>query len=602
MTNAKSCNGSAVVSTIAALILLPNLASAPPPDGGPPAGGSAPTAAGNPCRMTAEYKTNINAGTTPMFEFVVIGDSLIWGNGLRPEEKFRTLVQQWLERDHFQYRRVVRQRVWAHSGATIKPDANPWNDPRSGDVGGSYPTIEQQALCVPDFQNVDLILMDGCINDLPATSIVDPTGGRRPVRPLFDPVYKDLGLGRKWVDQQVVIKCSPMAALLTNVLKRFSHAKVVVVGYHLLFSEKTEPTLLPQLYAGWALLAPDLPGQASGWFAGPSLPVLRDIAAANAAQFRESTNRILADAVRQANDADTNRAPSAGPRAVFVPLHAEAETAYGAGPLSYVWLIPAPLGPVDNMYRDRQQQCDREIPIQTQYVIPANEQCKLNAAVHPNVLGAQAYAKAIIQALPALLKAPPIRVTVTPGTPVQPWTPVTVRVNVFDGHTNQPLNGTVQLAGQSFSTNTDKSITFEPRKVPIAPGGRTRLESTFEGTVTVPGYENGGILFNLHIPTLRVEPVYDPSAARRGKQIPITVRAVDAETAQPVRGKVIIPGYPSPNPPATNQQFMYALPVGVARAPTGDVAGSRTEMAFVEWWVIADNGHYSDTRVGKQEH
>jgi hypothetical protein len=53
------------------------------------------------------------------FEMLVLGDSVMWGQGLREEEKFYTKVKEALEREIVCRR--VNLRVLAHSEATILP-------------------------------------------------------------------------------------------------------------------------------------------------------------------------------------------------------------------------------------------------------------------------------------------------------------------------------------------------------------------------------------------------------------------------------------------------------------------------------------------------
>src|SRR5436189_2378418 len=210
----------------ALLVAFASPAHSLPPDekhGGPITGtghGSVTT-----CMQTDQSLVGGNGGTE--LQMVAIGDSYVWGNGLRSADKFRTLVQQQLSQS---LQRPVRSVVYAHSDATLKPDSSLTNAPRPGDVGGSYPTIEQQADCVPNPANVDFILMDGCINDLPAFNIADPTAPPESIA------------------KQVASKCLPMAEVLAKILARFPKARVVLVGYHLLYSEQTPADLLPSVY------------------------------------------------------------------------------------------------------------------------------------------------------------------------------------------------------------------------------------------------------------------------------------------------------------------------------------------------------------------
>ncbi len=53
------------------------------------------------------------------FDFLVVGDSLIWGQGLEEKDKFYALTKNWLENEFFGGRRRVALKMKAHSGATI---------------------------------------------------------------------------------------------------------------------------------------------------------------------------------------------------------------------------------------------------------------------------------------------------------------------------------------------------------------------------------------------------------------------------------------------------------------------------------------------------
>ena len=58
-------------------------------------------------------------GDPEPFEMLVIGDSLIWGQGLEENDKFYTLVKTWLEESVFEGSRAVNLKVGANSGAAI---------------------------------------------------------------------------------------------------------------------------------------------------------------------------------------------------------------------------------------------------------------------------------------------------------------------------------------------------------------------------------------------------------------------------------------------------------------------------------------------------
>ena len=122
------------------------------------------------------------------FNLLVLGDSIAWGQGLREEHKAWYLVKTWLEDSGG---RQVRERVEAHSGAVIGSVGDSSGNPlpaQNGEVNRGLPSVNDQidnALrSYPDPAKVDLVLVDGCINDLDARRFVEHLrqGGLEPAR------------------------------------------------------------------------------------------------------------------------------------------------------------------------------------------------------------------------------------------------------------------------------------------------------------------------------------------------------------------------------------------------------------------------------------
>src|ERR1051325_590250 len=94
------------------------------------------------------------------FNMLVLGDSILWGQGLKAEHKSWYQVKNWLEQ---KTGRSVGVRVEAHSGAVI--DLDPSYDPlsaRNPEVNVALPTLNQQldnaAKFYADPSQVDLVL------------------------------------------------------------------------------------------------------------------------------------------------------------------------------------------------------------------------------------------------------------------------------------------------------------------------------------------------------------------------------------------------------------------------------------------------------------
>src|SRR5918999_1774692 len=112
------------------------------------------------------------------FEMLVLGDSVMWGQGLREEEKFYTKVREALEREVVC--RKVNLRVLAHSEATILPKREFCPD-APGEVPARRPTINAEVeLAVQDYAgagvplgSVGLVVVDGGINDVTVARIIN---------------------------------------------------------------------------------------------------------------------------------------------------------------------------------------------------------------------------------------------------------------------------------------------------------------------------------------------------------------------------------------------------------------------------------------------
>lgn len=107
------------------------------------------------------------------FYLVVLGDSVQWGNGLREDDKMSALVTEVIEREI--RRKVILQR-YAQSGAKIVPEDGDGICEINciGEVPTITTSIRVQVDQIRRAELVDLVLMDGCINDVGVGTILDP--------------------------------------------------------------------------------------------------------------------------------------------------------------------------------------------------------------------------------------------------------------------------------------------------------------------------------------------------------------------------------------------------------------------------------------------
>ena len=166
------------------------------------------------------------AAADSQFNLLVLGDSITWGQGLRDEHKAWYLVKTWLEDSGG---RRVRERIEAHSGAVIGSVGDSTGNPvppLDGEVNRALPSVNDQiedALrSYADPAKVDLVIVDGCINDLDARRILNAANTPDGIRELA---------------QQ---KCGPpVEALLSRITGSFRNAHVIVTGYYPILSERT---------------------------------------------------------------------------------------------------------------------------------------------------------------------------------------------------------------------------------------------------------------------------------------------------------------------------------------------------------------------------
>src|SRR5437660_6363704 len=172
---------------------------------------------------------NVPSAERPL-NLLVLGDSILWGQGLKEEHKAWHQVETWLEQT---IRREVRAKIEAHSGAVIGSTGNPpdsstvWID---GEINRAVPTVNEQinyALrSYSDRSQVDLVLVDGCINDIDARRLLNASNTPAGIRELAQ------------------AKCGePVEDLLERIAASFPNAHVIITGYYPIISEKTSNDL-----------------------------------------------------------------------------------------------------------------------------------------------------------------------------------------------------------------------------------------------------------------------------------------------------------------------------------------------------------------------
>jgi lysophospholipase L1-like esterase len=297
------------------------------------------------------------------FRIVCLGDSIVWGQGLLPNEKFNTLVQQALLP---KYPGGVTLESVAHSGAVIGATGAS-GTPQVGEVPASRLSIIEQ--CdgynnAPD--NVDLVLMDGGINDVGVASILNP----------FSLIPR--------LSQRVQHACHDgMVVLLKKVTAKFSKpsCKILVTGYYAILSGRSDPVGVTKILSLFGIAVPD--------FLDKDLDFINPVLDRCEAFYKDS-NQQLKQAVVDVGD----------PRVTFVPTgFTDANSVFVPG-TSLLWALDLDddMSPLDPAAPARHPLCDIAHSDPAQLL--DRELCYRASAGHPNVQGAVQFSKQILAAIP----------------------------------------------------------------------------------------------------------------------------------------------------------------------------------------------------------
>jgi len=185
---------------------------------------------------------NSNPSRDPI-HMLVLGDSIMWGQGLKESDKSWWRVKGWLKE---KTGREVRERIEAHSGAAIEAEPGPDQafKSRDGEVNLIWPTVNEQVDSAVSYygdpSQVDLVLVNGCINDLGVRNLLDSS------------TQLDS------LSATIKEKCGArMERLLRTVTTTFRNAHVVVTNYYPIVSPMTGDIRFTRMLANKLLQKPE---------------------------------------------------------------------------------------------------------------------------------------------------------------------------------------------------------------------------------------------------------------------------------------------------------------------------------------------------------
>jgi len=297
------------------------------------------------------------------FRIVAMGDSIVWGQGLLAEEKFDTLVQQALLP---RFPDGVHLESLAHSGAVIGA-GRVTGTPQAGEVPASRLSIIEQCDGYANApETVDLVLLDGGINDVGVAAILNPLA-----------LIPSL-------DARVIHACHDgMLVLLKKVGAKFSKptCRILVTGYYSILSGKSDPLGVTKLLSLFGIAVPGFLDHDFDFIN----PVLR-----RCEQFFNDSTQQLQQAITDAGD----------PRITFVESGFTDDNSVFVPGTSLLWglTLDDDMDPQDPVAPARRPLCNAAFPGDLQLL--DRERCYRASAGHPNVQGAVQFSKQILAALP----------------------------------------------------------------------------------------------------------------------------------------------------------------------------------------------------------
>jgi hypothetical protein len=373
------------------------------------------------------------------FRMLVLGDSVMWGQGLEDEHKFSYKIREWIcaQRNGGSCRNKddVQIHVEAHSGAVI---AQPSKEDHKreeerftrldapikypGEVNHKYPTVWGQVdlarryyteTSVP-LEEVDLIFVNGGINDM---------GAQKLLLPFFGGNVTDFA--KKYCEANLRL-------LLEKVATTFPNARIVVPGYFPLVSISTPDNVVSETI-GYLFLGKKEKADEKGAIEKASTKAADQVAAApkvsswlrnmakRSQQWTDASNSAFQAAVKSFNTGRPGLPlvgkkipappPMASMRALFVVIPFRNENAYAAKD-AFLWkLIPrAPDVEIECGGKDSLKKLIASDELQTKRPCMCDQVgkgddliCLWAGAFHPNVQGADLYFRSITKELERIL-------------------------------------------------------------------------------------------------------------------------------------------------------------------------------------------------------
>lgn len=255
-----------------------------------------------------QCRTPPDTGVENHLQMLVLGDSILWGQGLREQQKSWFRVKCWLQETTG---RIVDVTVKAHSGAVVErsPGQTQSYSSPNREVNLPLPSINEELdEALKDYGDgakVDLVLVDGCINDVDVRNLLNASINVDSIR---DRTKESCG--------------AAMTRLLRRVVASFPNAHVILPSYYRIVSQETEDSAFIRLLVKQLAGKPVVEGRRL------SDKDMRDRLIANSEEFYTVSTAGLREAVRQVNEELQARASKQ--KVLFVNIQFWPEHAFSA--------------------------------------------------------------------------------------------------------------------------------------------------------------------------------------------------------------------------------------------------------------------------------
>ncbi len=350
----------------------------------------------------AQCHSSQRVSSSRPFNLLVLGDSIMWGQGLKQENKAWYQMKLWLAQ---RTGRAVNERIEAHSGAVIENESVEQSRVRvDGEVNVAQPTIidqvEQARQHYVNGAELDLLILSGCVNDVDAKNVLNAAKTSDEIRSLTE------------------AKCGqPMEKLLRKIIASFPGVYVIVTGYYPFISDQTRNDIFMRGLTKRFYKA--IPGAAR-----LSQAVIFQRMILNSDQWHRSSNNSLAQAVENVNAGFSDR--QSPKRIVFAGINLLPQQSFHAGKTQLWDFESSPirklmvllsfgkilLRPNDEARKQRTASCKQFWKTSLNETSSTQKErknqellCRYAALGHPNRKGASLYAQSISKQLETMFPA-----------------------------------------------------------------------------------------------------------------------------------------------------------------------------------------------------